>query len=1627
MSSSITMKKRKPCAKGTRWIEKAQKCMTADEKRAYLLAAAEEKVANLKKPLVSISYKVTPSDSQVPVEEKTPEVPVEEKVEVEEKPTGILDSITSVFQPAAEDKKEEESPIAEEKKEDESPIAEEKKEDESPIAEEKKEDESPIAEEKKEEDEEKEEADNLLLKENEKKCPKGYYRHPSHSRNCTRKKRGVDIDIPIPLEKKEVEVPLVEPTVPEPSVPEPETTQTSTSTSILPSFLTSILPTTTPPISTPTPEKEKNEVEDETEKNDQETEKKEPDDPERLEQEAYVKSLGIDEDDLLYPILLDPNFQQKIANKSEFNIFRYNGEIKEVKSHSKSECEAPFELSPHQSFVRHFMSLQTPYNSLLLYHGLGSGKSLSAIGVTEDMRKYLKQVGMNNKKILIVASPSVQANFRMQLFDPSKLQEIGKRGSGIWHLETGIGNDLLQEINPMQTSMTKEYIVKKINSLIHDYYDFIGYDSLANYIEDTVGTVVSTDEPLDDGEENVPAITNIPAGGNERFDEKKLKRIFDHRLIVIDEVHNIIAQENNENKRISMMLLKLVKVAENLRLLFLSATPMYNSYKEIIWLANIMNLNDQRSTIKTSQVFKEDGSFVEEKKDKTGIVIRESGKDILKRKLLGYVSYVRGENPYTFPFRIYPSYFADPENQLLSKTYPAKQFNGTAITAPLTRVQVFSNGLGEYQEKGYRKLVQNVLQNTRIKNIVIDFEGKESFGYIVLQPLISALNMVYPNPKLDEKTEVASSAKEVESAKEDTSFLSDIYGKKGLNSVITYLKEESPHPLAHHFEYKPAILQKYGRIFSPSEIGKYSAKIKTITDIISKSTGIVLIYSKYIEGGLIPLALALEEMGFSRYGNANYTESLYKDPPTDPSGNRIGGPHGLNPQTMQPNETAGGYTAKYVMITGQKYYSPNNTADLRLVTDVSNKNGEHIRVVLISEAGSEGLDFKYIRQVHLLDPWYNMNRADQVIGRAVRHKSHCALPIEQRNVEIYMHATYVNAEEETADLYMYRLAEKKAFLIGNVTRVLKETAVDCLLNIDQTNFTEEKMNQTLSLTLSTNKKTVDFKIGDKSFSSFCDYMENCTFSCNNSENNSKNNSKEEEEGDTKTKTKTPEKTRKTDDYTFLQSNHSKISKRIRQLYREKISYSLEELIQEIDLLSGSESSDTGSSSLKGKGYPIETIYYSISVFLRDKEWLVDKKGHKGYMIQRGDMYVFQPMEIRDERASIFERSVPLDYKRASITIEMPTDPILSKEKIKPVYVPTKSARRLTELGLSNRKKKTYDQNQNQEDEDQDKDDQDQDDQEEEDKEDEENSGKVQGILSILQKHIEFILGKSSFVKPGKQDRTWYVYAKMALKVCVEKHVMDRLAIIRYVVFHFLDLMEMEDKRILLENLVPKNLENQEKEEKIQQKKTSERMEDMVQLYFLERIWKGSKKNYILLYNNRTENKIFSLSTGSGSSWKEDTPNKENAEWLEKFNVRVQLLNKLNEDAENITEMYIGFIGFLKEGIQGFKNMNINNNRTRPNPGALCDQTDKKKLIHKINELLAFMGRNEESYTEDPIMFSQPIERPTLCVIYEFLMRFFTEQENQLWYLTPEQAVATKLDTFVVKIQKIFGAKLFVLQ
>ena len=207
------------------------------------------------------------------------------------------------------------------------------------------------------------------------------------------------------------------------------------------------------------------------------------------------------------------------------------------------------------------------------------------------------------------------------------------------------GNKFIKEINPMNMKgLSRKRVENQIKKIIRQYYLFQGYGQFSNYISRIMERSVSSN----DSDE----IANIKRA-------KALKK-FSNRMIVIDEIHNMRLSEDGNIKSSSENLTKLVSTANNIKLLILSATPMFNSYKEIIWLLNILNLNDKRYPILEKDVFDKNGNF---KVDKRG---NEIGKNLLIQKSIGYVSYVRGENPFTFPNSIYPSIAENP-NSLLVK------------------------------------------------------------------------------------------------------------------------------------------------------------------------------------------------------------------------------------------------------------------------------------------------------------------------------------------------------------------------------------------------------------------------------------------------------------------------------------------------------------------------------------------------------------------------------------------------------------------------------------------------------------------------------------------------------------------------------------------------------------------------------------------------------------------------------------------------------------------------------------------------------------------------------------------------------------------------------------------------
>ena len=883
-----------------------------------------------------------------------------------------------------------------------------------------------------------------------------------------------------------------------------------------------------------------------------------------------IKAIG-SEYDYLYPSLDDPFFNVKLAQHKEFYDTRYNGTVTDVEEEAERLCNAEFELAPHQAFVRNFLSFQTPYNSLLLYHGLGSGKTCSAISVAEEMRDYMKQIGIS-QRIIIVAAPNIQDNFRLQLFDERKLKET----DGYWNIKSCVGNKLLREVNPMNVrGLPRDKVISYIKRIISNSYLFLGYIEFANYIAKK-GEVSSDDPDASDPKKMAAK------------QAKKLRRVFDNRLVIIDEVHDIRVTDDNKKKRVALELMKLVKSTENLRLLLLSATPMYNSYKEIVWLVNLMNINDKRAPIDVREVFDDDGDF---KTDSRG---NEVGRELLERKATGYVSFVRGENPYMFPFKIWPRYFA-PEHTLLSGgEYPRKQMNGRDVVQVLQYLQLYMSHIGEYQKIGYDFILNNIRRGG-IQGMP-NFENMESFGYTLLQRPLEALNIVYPDDRLVDG--------EVEPK--------ELVGKNGLQRVMRYEEVVNP-PFRGKFSYRD---DRYGRIFAPDQIGRYSCKIKSVCDSIIGSDGIVLVYSQYIDGGLVPVALALEELGFVRHGSV---PSLFEKPPAQR----------INSVTFEPlAQGKGGRPASYVMITGDKAISPDNLADFIAATNTNNSDGSVVKVVLLSQAGGQGLDFSNIRQVHILEPWYNMNRAEQVIGRGVRSCSHKSLPFAKHNVQIFLHGTWLSSSqegrtdegenEEAADLYVYRVSEAKAVQIGRVSRVLKEISVDCLLNTEQQNFTEARMNQTVKQSISTGGM-VDYPVGDKPYSMTCDYMETCEYKCRPVAS--------VDVGDVRMDTYNE---------SFIEMNNERILQRVRQMFKEKHFYDKNELISGINAV---------------RDYPLIQINSALNQLVTERnEMVTDRFGRVGRVVNIERLYLFQPVELTDKRQSLFNRRVPLQVKRSAIKL-----------------------------------------------------------------------------------------------------------------------------------------------------------------------------------------------------------------------------------------------------------------------------------------------------------------------------------------------------------------------------------------
>ena len=129
---------------------------------------------------------------------------------------------------------------------------------------------------------------------------------------------------------------------------------------------------------------------------------------------------------------------------------------------------------------------------------------------------------------------------------------------------------------------------------------------------------------------------------------------------------------------------------------------------------------------------------------------------------------------------------------------------------------------------------------------------------------------------------------------------------------------------------------------------------------------------------------------------------------------------------------------------------------LNVFNSEPNKFGHIIRVFLSTKAGAEGINLMNVRQVHIMEPYWNDMRVKQAIGRAIRQCSHATLPSKERMVDIYHYISTIKThvtsdlstegEPESTDQYVAKIAMTKQQIIEKVEKLMKEVAIDCRLN-----------------------------------------------------------------------------------------------------------------------------------------------------------------------------------------------------------------------------------------------------------------------------------------------------------------------------------------------------------------------------------------------------------------------------------------------------------------------------------------------------------------------------------------------------------------------------------------------------
>jgi hypothetical protein len=718
------------------------------------------------------------------------------------------------------------------------------------------------------------------------------------------------------------------------------------------------------------------------------------------------------------------------------------------------------ELLPYQKLVRDYLIAETPYRGLLIYHGLGSGKTCSAISVAESL--------LDTRKIFVMLPTSLEANFQGELRkcgDPFYQEEN--------HWEVRKINTEKDIEHAEKLGITRKFIDKHM-----EYYVTIP-EKIANFKDLDSQSRKRISEQIDDIIQQ--RFTFIHYDG---IQKANIDRIFppdkpdylDNSVIIIDEVHNFIRMVLNESE-LKMRIYDLIYKAKNSKLVLLSGTPIINKANEIAYLMNLLRGPIERINIPTTSVSWDEGimtSFFREQPEIDTIEYNSVKKIImLTRNPPKFQSVYNDKNERIavkynkeLKFLNYKEYIEELKPKF-EKKITGTEFGESSIEELQCLPTKFEDFANMYID-GLK--VKNALMfQRRIQGLVSYFKGADE------RLLPKRIETDQELVKVEMSSEQFLRYLEVRNIE----IKQDSRKGRGIEDLSTYrtisrlvcnyaippdfLKEDEEKDKEKILE---EIRKDPKRFLSQEALKAFSPKFLEISKRIKEYIGKPpyhnqFVYSQFksLEGAGI-LSLILEELGFQEYKLVK-TQAGYIEGPMDPEKPAYAFFKG---EQSESDELERDYTRQIF----NEVYEDGFPASLK------DSIKTRICVMFGSSASKEGITLRNVRDVHIVESQWNPGDLEQAIGRANRICSHASLPMDQRTFRVHIYIT-VFSEKQTTDIegpnivlirrndmvlkrydseqpidtfmstdeYMYEKSYEKSRLNKNITLLLKQAAVDC--------------------------------------------------------------------------------------------------------------------------------------------------------------------------------------------------------------------------------------------------------------------------------------------------------------------------------------------------------------------------------------------------------------------------------------------------------------------------------------------------------------------------------------------------------------------------------------------------------